>query len=112
MVTPSHIQVMLTAQYIFLQFFLCAKLPVFLMGIETEYGPFLSWQALCGVVSVLSGLMCYRSLCTALWVAICGFLLNVGPAAPNNCFSPILFQISITVILALLICNTWCDSNH
>ena len=43
---------------------------------------------------------------------MCGLLLNISPAAPNNCFYLILFQSSIIMILALLICNTWCDSNH
>lgn len=43
---------------------------------------------------------------------MCGLLLNISPAAPNNCFYLILFQSSIIMILALLICNTWRDSNH
>lgn len=111
---------MLTTQYVFLQSFLCINLPLLSSGNRNiAWLLFPSWQTLRGVtldlLRVLSGLMCHWIFCTAFlgWLYVLYFL-NVGPVAPNDCFFffPILFHINITVILALLICNTWCDSNH
>lgn len=87
----------------------------FLFLIEAKYYRYVFLLKLCTEWTYIAhdlidnGLILFVAfLLTNVW----GLHLNIGCRTPNNYFSPVLFQISIIVILVILICNTWCDSNH